>query len=108
MFSFKNDNQEVGLQFVLKSLTKNQREIIKLIAQHMLDNPQDKGIAIRDLVAKCVESMLAYSQKQIKDYLHEAKDHKVVHERTDEQGHQIIYMTYATQIIEKIAADEIM
>jgi hypothetical protein len=34
LFSFKNDNQEVGLTFVLKSMTRNQREIIKLIAQH--------------------------------------------------------------------------
>lgn len=32
LFSFKNDNQEVGLTFVLKSMTKNQRDIIKLIA----------------------------------------------------------------------------
>lgn len=32
LFSFKNDNQEVGLTFVLKSMTQNQRNIIKLIA----------------------------------------------------------------------------
>ena len=34
LFSFKNDNQEVGLTFVLKSMTQVQRNIIKVIAQH--------------------------------------------------------------------------
>lgn len=107
LFSFKNDNQEVGLTFVLKSLTSNQRSIVKLIAQHMLDNPQEKGIAMRELMNKCVENMLATSQKQVKDYLHEAKDHKVVNERTDENGHQIIYMTYPVMLLEKLANDEL-
>ncbi len=39
LFSFKNDNQEVGLGFVFKSMTSVQRNIIKVIAQHQLDNP---------------------------------------------------------------------
>jgi hypothetical protein len=51
--------------------------------------------------------MLAYSQKMIKDYLHEAKDHKVVHERTDEQGHSYLYMQYPTMLLEKVANDEL-
>lgn len=34
LYSFKNDNQEVGLAFVLKSMTQNQQGIIKLIAHH--------------------------------------------------------------------------
>ena len=38
---------------------------------------------MRELMGKCVENMLANSQKQIKDQLHEARDHKVIHERTD-------------------------
>jgi len=61
LFSFKNDNQEVGLAFVLKSMTRNQREIIKLIAQHQLNHPQDKGISLKDLLELCVEHMLAFS-----------------------------------------------
>jgi len=61
LFSFKNDNQEVGLTFVLKSMTKNQREIIRQIANHQLQNPQDKGISLKDLLELCVENMLAFS-----------------------------------------------
>ncbi len=62
---------------------------------------------MRDLLTKCIEHMLAYSQKMIKDYLHEAKDHKIVHERTDEQGHQYMYMQYPTLLLEKVANDEL-
>ena len=39
LFTFKNDNQEVGLLFVLKSMTDVQRKIIRLIAQNQLENP---------------------------------------------------------------------
>ncbi len=39
LFSFKNDNEEVGLAFVMKSMTTNAQAIIRLIAQYQLDNP---------------------------------------------------------------------
>jgi hypothetical protein len=42
---------------------------------------------MKELMNLCVENMLAYSQKAIKEYLHEAKDHKVIHEKTDGNGH---------------------
>ena len=41
----------------------------------------------------------------MKDYLHEAKDHKVVLERTDEQGFTYLYMNYPVQLLEKIVSD---
>ena len=34
LFSAKNENQEHGVAYILKSMTKNQREIIKLIAKY--------------------------------------------------------------------------
>lgn len=61
LFSFKNDNQEVGLSFVLKSMTQTQRNILKLIAKYQLDNPQEKGIQMKELMNLCVENMLAFS-----------------------------------------------
>ena len=62
---------------------------------------------MRELMGKCVENMLANSQKQIKDQLHEARDHKVIHERTDQNGHQIVYLNYSLQLLEKVAANEL-
>jgi hypothetical protein len=34
LFSAKNENQEIGLSFILKSMTQQQQAIVKLIAQH--------------------------------------------------------------------------
>ena len=64
-------------------MTKNQIDIIKVIAKRMLKKPEDKGISMADLMSKCVDKMLAHSQHQLKGYLAEAKDHKVVVERQD-------------------------
>lgn len=58
LFSAKNENQEHGVAYILKSMTKNQREIIKLIAKYQLETPEEKGIKIKELLNLCVENML--------------------------------------------------
>ena len=64
-------------------MTENQKKIIKLIVKHQLAHSEEKekGIRIKDLLNLCVENMLCNNQKGLKDYLAEAKDHKVVLER---------------------------
>lgn len=47
----------------------------------MLDEQEQKGILLKDLFEKCIEATLAHSHKGLKEYLHEAKDHKIVLER---------------------------
>lgn len=105
LFSAKNDTQETGLMFVLRSMTSHQRSIIKLIAKYQLENYEEKGIKIKHLLNLCVENMLANNQKGLKDYLAEAKDHKVVLERLDESGYTYLYMSYTPQVLEKIVND---
>jgi len=56
------------------------------------------------LVDLCVENMLANNQKAVKEYLAEAKDHKVVLERVDE-GYTFLYMPYPPIVLEKIVND---
>ena len=51
--------------------------------------------------------MVAYNSKAIKDYLLEAKDHKVVIEKTDDKGNIILMINYPTNILEKIANDQL-
>ena len=75
-------------------MTENQRKILDEIAKHQLAKPEEKGIRIRDLLGICVENMLATSQKALKEYLLEAKDHKIVQERVDDQGVTFLYMHY--------------
>ena len=102
-YSAKNDNQEIGVGFILKSMTENQRKIIKCIAAHQLEQPSEKGIKIRDLLSVCIDKMLATSQKGLKEYLNEARDHKIVQERVDDAGNTYLYMHYPTHMLEKIA-----
>ena len=46
--------------------------------------------------------MLCNNQKGLKDYLNEAKDHKVVLERIDDNGYTYMYISYPPVILEKI------
>ena len=62
---------------------------------------------IKDLLNECVENMLCNNQKGLKDYLSEARDHKVVLERLDEQGYTYMFMTYPPTILEKIVKDNL-
>lgn len=78
LFAAKNDCQEHGISYVLRSMTKNQREIVKIIAKYQLENQDSKGIRIRDLLDLCVEEMICNNQKGLKEYLSESKDHKIV------------------------------
>ena len=55
LFLLKNDNPEIGISFILKSMTENQREVIKKIATAQLENPEEKGIRIKELLSLCVE-----------------------------------------------------
>ena len=51
--------------------------------------------------------MLATSQKGLKEYLHEAKDHKIVQERVDEHGSTFLYMHYPTTLLERIVNEDL-
>jgi len=51
--------------------------------------------------------MLAHSHKGLKDYLHEAKDHKIVLERVNEEGQTVLSMPYVPQVLEKIVNNQL-
>jgi hypothetical protein len=60
---------------------------------------------MKDLYEKCVEGMLAHSHKGLKDYLHEAKDHKIVIEKVLEDGSSLLTMPYNSLVLQKIVDD---
>ena len=107
LFSAKNENQEIGLSFILKSMTAGQQQIVKSIAQYQLENSDKKGILVSELYNICVENMLASSHKNLKDYLHEAKDHKIVIEKVTDCGQPILSMPYSVHVLEKIVNDQL-
>ena len=80
-------------------MTKNQIEIIKLIAQYQIQNPDEKGVKIKVLLNLCVENMLCTNQKGLKDYLSESKSHKIVIEKLDENGYTWLFMPYNSVVL---------
>ena len=84
-------------------MTETQRSILVLIAKYQLENPNEKGIKPRGLLDACTDAMLCYNNQSMKEYLNEAKDHKVVMEKTDEDGQTYFYMPYASNLLEKIS-----
>ena len=42
-------------------------------------------------------------EANIKGSLHDAHDHRILHENTDEQGQQILSMNYPVGLLEKIS-----
>ena len=62
---------------------------------------------MQELLSRSVENMLALSTKSLKDYLLEAKDHKIITERIDQQGFTYLQMSYAPHLLEKIAKDQL-
>jgi len=63
LFTAKNAGEEIGWEFVLKSMTASQQKIVHLIAEHQ----GEEGVLLEDLFSKCVERMLAHSQKNLKE-----------------------------------------
>jgi hypothetical protein len=88
LFTKNLDVKESGLIYVLKSLTKNHRyaeigfvfgrDVLKLIGSHQLENPHEKGITNAELFEKALENLILSSQDILKNYLIEARDHKVI------------------------------
>ena len=49
LFSLKNEREELGLSYVLKSFTEYQVSVIRIIAKFQLDNPHERGIKEKEL-----------------------------------------------------------
>jgi len=51
--------------------------------------------------------MCCHSMKGLKDYLHEAMDHKILLEKNMEDGQSILMMPYPSVVLEKIVNDQL-
>lgn len=49
LFSMKNEREELGLSYVLKSFTGTQVQVIKIISKFQLDNPHEPGLKEKEL-----------------------------------------------------------
>lgn len=51
--------------------------------------------------------MLCGDSKALKEYLNEAKDHKVVQEYVNDQNHTCFYMPFNEMLLDKIAKNNL-
>ena len=88
-------------------MTTQQRRVIKQIALHMIEFPEEKGIKQKELLDRCIEECILMNQKEIKTQLNEAKDHKVVLERQDEHGFTVYMLPFPLNVLEKVIEEDL-
>lgn len=119
----KKASKDESLKYILKSMTKAQKEIIKLLAEQVLKGTTTsnnfmevegeeaaasliiksaKGFTLKQLYENCIEEMILSSEQQLRENLLEIIDHKVFIEMKNYQGKSIYTMTYSKQVLEKI------
>lgn len=106
LFSLKNEREELGLSYVLKSFTSYQVEVIRMIAKFQLDNPHEPGIKEKELFENCIEQTILSDLKTLKDLLHEVRDHKLLFEKEDKDGNSYLYLKLKSNILEKIVNNQ--
>ena len=102
LFAASSDLQEIGVEYILKSMTKDQIFVIKAIAKYMLGYPEEPGISISSLYNECCDEINLTATRQLKQYLSEAKDHKLVLERRSEDDQVYLYINHSRSILENI------
>jgi hypothetical protein len=73
----KNIKEGSGLVQILKSLTRNQRDMIKIIAKTQLKG-NTLNLTIKNLTNLLIDEMIASSQNQVLEYLIEPLDHNLI------------------------------
>ena len=108
LFSMKNEREELGLSYVLKSFTEYQVSVIRIIAKFQLDNPHEPGIKEKELYEEWVEHwVLSDIKKTLKELLREVRDHKILFEKEDKEGNSYMYLKLKSNILEKIINDQL-
>lgn len=79
-----------AIEFVLRSLTVNQRKILKELCFAIIKNPS--GIPFKEFLEICIEETLVINSKQLKDSLVEALDHQIAVYKQGTHGELLILL----------------
>ena len=83
----------LGVGFVLRSLTPNHRDILKLLAEHQSDASSgggSSGVGFSDFSSMCQEHMLVSNASALRHHMTELKDHALVTERRNADGREVL------------------
>jgi hypothetical protein len=100
----KNIKAGMGLVQILKSLTVNQRNMIKIIAKEQLAG-NGNSLTLKNLTNLLASEAIASSNNQVAEFLIEPKDHDLILERkacTD----TVYKLNLTEEILHKIAAGD--
>ncbi|CAG9323703.1 unnamed protein product [Blepharisma stoltei] len=93
-----------GTKYVLQSMTRIQRDILLQLANIHVTQP--KGILFSEFYKICEDEILVTNQKQLKDFLIEARDHQMIVYKNSQSGESMIVMkTDPNILIELINED---
>ena len=100
----KNIKAGMGLVQILKSLTQNQRDMIKIIAKEQL-NGNGNQLSLKNLTNLLITEMIASTQIQVLEYLIEPKDHHLIVERKISTG-TVYKLNLSEEILQKFMSGE--
>jgi hypothetical protein len=100
----KNIKAGMGLVQILKSLTQNQRDMIKLIANEQLAGNGNQ-LSLKNLTNLLINEMIASTQNQVLEYLIEPKDHHLIVERKISTG-TVYKLNLSEEILQKFISGE--
>jgi len=100
----KNIKAGIGLVQILKSLTQNQRDMIKLIAKEQLAG-RGNSLSLKHLTKLLIDEMIASTQNQVLEYLIEPKDHHLIVERKISTG-TVFKLNLTEEILQKFTTGE--
>lgn len=100
----KNIKAGMGLVQILKSLTQNQRDMIKIIAKEQLAGNGNQ-LSLKHLTNLLINEMIASTQNQVLEYLIEPKDHHLIVERKISTG-TVYKLNLTEEILLKFSSGE--
>ncbi|KAL4434520.1 hypothetical protein ABPG74_007304 [Tetrahymena malaccensis] len=122
-FTLKKEKEGEALKYILRSLTKVQKEIIQFFAKYMKDkleqhpgsfikiNGQTEdgqiiGLTFKELLEMLIDEMILHSEQQLKENLLEILDHKVILQ-IESQQKTFYTMNYSRQLLQKIVDNKL-
>ncbi|XP_031498640.1 origin of replication complex subunit 2 [Nymphaea colorata] len=87
---------------VLQSLTPNAQSVFRILAEHQLAHPEEEGLALNLLYAKCREKFVVSSQVTLNSHLTEFKDHELVKTKRNSDGLDCLCIPLPSEALEKL------
>lgn len=91
-----------GAVNVLRSLTSNARDIFRLLAEHQLANPEEKGMGFHAFYTECRAQFLATSEVTLRSHLTEFVDHELTRTRKSADGEDVVHIPFAADVLAQL------